>query len=135
LLRSVCDDLWLVDRGSINRFDQDIDAYPAWLTARKSRGGSPGCAIGKPNIQVVRRQLKAQLNQLNRIENEITSLSNAQQALQQQLADNLIYTAENRELLDTTLLQQASYAKKLKQAEDNWMTLSEQIEASQLLVG
>jgi len=135
LLRSVCDDLWLVDRGSINRFDQDIDAYPAWLAARKSRGDSPGCAVGKSNIQAVRRQLKAQLNQLNRIENEITSLSKAQQALEQQLADNLIYAAKNRELLDSTLLQQASYAKKLKQAEDNWMTLSEQIEASQLLVG
>jgi hypothetical protein len=62
-------------------------------------------------------------------------LGKAQQALQLQLADNLIYTAENRQLLDSTLLQQASYAKKLKQAEDNWMTLSEQIEASQLLVG
>lgn len=135
LLRSVCDDLWLVDSGSISRFDQDIDAYPAWLAARKSRGGSPGSAVGKQNFQAVRRQLKTQLNQLNKIENEITSLGKAQQALEQQLADNLIYQAENRQLLDTTLQQQASYARKLKLAEDNWMTLSEQIEASQQLVG
>ena len=37
LLRSVCDDLWLVDGSQITRFEDDLGAYPAWLARRKSR--------------------------------------------------------------------------------------------------
>ena len=28
LLRSVCDDLWLVDNGMLQQFEQDLDYYP-----------------------------------------------------------------------------------------------------------
>ena len=40
LLRSVCDDLWLVDAGALQRFEQDLDAYPVWLVQRKSRNSN-----------------------------------------------------------------------------------------------
>ena len=36
LLRSVCDDLWLVDGAALQRFEQDLDHYPTWLARRKS---------------------------------------------------------------------------------------------------
>ncbi len=37
LLRSVVDDLWLVDSGSLEPFDDDLDGYARWLSKRRQR--------------------------------------------------------------------------------------------------
>ncbi len=42
LLRSVSDDLWLIDDGSLTRFNDDIDAYPRWLANRKAGKADTG---------------------------------------------------------------------------------------------
>ena len=140
LLRSVCDDLWLVDSGQLQRFEQDVDAYPAWLAGRKARGSdspgdSPNESIPALDQHALRKQLRTQQNQLNKIENEMSKLNRANETLQEKLADSSIYQSENREVLDKTLAEQAEFSRKLKQAEEEWMNLSEQIEASERLVG
>jgi ATP-binding cassette subfamily F protein 3 len=128
LLRSVCDDLWLVDAGAVQRFEQDLDAYPAWLVQRKARSGSSAGLISI-NPQQNRRQLKAQLKQLGKIEKTIANLNAARDRLQQKLSDNSIYTAANRDTLDASLVAQAENSKQLVQAEEDWFRLSEAIEA------
>ena len=128
LLRSVCDDLWLVDAGALHRFEQDLDAYPAWLLQRKSRSDdTAGIIIATP--QQKRRQLKVQMNQLGKVEKTIASLSAARDRLAQQLSDNSIYAAANRETLNANLTAQAENSKQLNQAEEDWFRLSESIEA------
>jgi ATP-binding cassette subfamily F protein 3 len=128
LLRSVCDDLWLVDAGALHRFEQDLDAYPAWLLQRKSRNDdTAGIIIATP--QQKRRQLKVQMNQLGKVEKTIASLSAARDRLAQQLSDNSIYAAANRETLNANLAAQAENSKQLNQAEEDWLRLSESIEA------
>jgi len=128
LLRSVCDDLWLVDAGALQRFEQDLDAYPAWLAQRKSRGdGTAGFTAASP--QQDRRQLKQQLNQLGKVEKTMARLSAARESLEQKLSDNSIYAAENRDSLDANLAAQAENRKQLIQAEEDWLRLSEAIEA------
>jgi ATP-binding cassette subfamily F protein 3 len=128
LLRSVCDDLWLVDAGALRRFEQDLDAYPAWLAQRKSRAdGAAGFTVTNP--QQNRRQLKQQLNQLAKVEKIIARLSATRESLEQKLGDNSIYAAENRDLLDANLAAQAENRKQLIQAEEDWLRLSEAIEA------
>jgi len=128
LLRSVCDDLWLVDAGALRRFEQDLDAYPAWLAQRKSRAdGAAGFTMANP--QQNRRQLKQQLNQLGKVEKTIARLSATRESLEQKLGDNSIYAAENRDSLDANLAAQAENRKQLIQAEEDWLRLSEAIEA------
>ena len=127
LLRSVCDDLWLVDAGTLQRFDQDLDAYPAWLVQRKSRSSSPTEFV-TANPQQNRRRLKAQQNQLKKVEKNIASLSAVQERLQQKLSDNSIYDAANRDSLDANLAAQTENSKQLTQAEEDWFRLSEAIE-------
>ena len=127
LLRSVCDDLWLVDDGMLQHFDQDLDHYPSWLAQRKSRGQiAPVTATGNPKR--ARRQHKAQLNQLNRIEKNIAKLCAVKESLEQELGDNSIYDAENRATLNANLAAQAENSKLLAQAEEEWLQLSESIE-------
>ncbi len=127
LLRSVCDDLWLVDRGAVHRFEQDLDHYPSWLAQRKSRGEN-STVIGASNHQQIRRQRKAQLKQLNKIEKNIASLCAAQESLEQKLNDSSIYDAEHRDTLNANLAAQAENRKLLAEAEENWLKLSESIE-------
>jgi len=125
LLRSVCDDLWLVDGGALQHFKGDIDAYPEWLARRKS--GSPqvaGYSSGSPD----RRALKAQQNQLKKIETELVKLNDKRVGLEQQLSDTAIYAAENRDSLNASLAAQAENHKRLAQVEEEWLCLSEAIE-------
>ncbi len=130
LLRSVCDDLWLIDRGALQRFEQDLDAYPAWLAQRKAGGQVQPEARGRQDQQQ-RRELKSHTARLNRIEREIARLSETQAKLEQQLSDHSIYDESNREILNATLAQQAENRKRLSLAEEDWLQLSETIESLQ----
>ena len=125
LLRSVCDDLWLVDGGHLQNFDGDLDDYPAWLARRKATPAEVDVPAGKP---LDRRQLKTQLNRLKKLETEMASLTAACAGLEQQLGEQSIYQAENRDQLKASLAEQAQKSKQLAQVEEEWLSLSEAIE-------
>ncbi len=125
LLRSVCDDLWLVDGGALQRFDGDLDDYPAWLARRKAAPAESAAAPAKP---VDRRELKAQQNRLRKIEKEMTALTQARDRLEQRLGEQSLYAAENREDLEASLAEQAENSRRLAQVEEEWLSLSEAIE-------
>jgi len=125
LLRSVCDDLWLVDGGHLQNFDGDLDDYPAWLARRKATPAEVDVPAGKP---LDRRQLKTQLNRLKKLETEMASLTAACAGLEQQLGEQSIYQAENRDQLKASLAEQAQKSKQLAQVEEEWLNLSEAIE-------
>jgi ATP-binding cassette subfamily F protein 3 len=139
LLRSVCDDLWLVDHGALQRFDQDLDAYPAWLAQRKSGGASRAVASAgggqSGNGKQYRRELKTHNAQLAKIEREIARLGATRDQLEQTLSDQSIYEAQNRETLNSTLVAQAENQERLNLAEENWLRLSETIEALEQKAG
>ncbi len=128
LLRSVCDDLWLVDRGALQRYDQDLDAYPTWLAQRKAGAQNSSAPVAADN-QKNRRRLKAHTTRLNKIEREIASLNAKRELLEQQLSDNSIYDKNNRDTLNSTLAAQAENQKRLELVEEDWLELSETIEA------
>ena len=125
LLRSVCDDLWLVDGGALQRFDGELDDYPAWLARRKAVLPESAAAPGKPPD---RRELKAQQNRLRKIEKEMTTLSAARDRLEQRLGEQSLYAAENREDLEASLAEQAENSRRLAEVEEEWLSLSEAIE-------
>jgi ATP-binding cassette subfamily F protein 3 len=127
LLRSVCDDLWLVDDGELKRFEQDLDHYPSWLAQRKSRGDTATVTVAG-NSQKARRRQKAQLNQLDRIEKNIARLCTVKESLEQKLGDSSIYDPENRETLSAHLAAQAENGRLLALAEEDWLQLSESME-------
>jgi ATP-binding cassette subfamily F protein 3 len=124
LLRSVCDDLWLVDGGRLQTFDGDLDDYPTWLARRKATPADQAVAARPPD----RRQLKTQLNRLKKLETEMASLTAACANLEQQLGEQSIYEAANRDQLNASLAAQAQKGKQLAQVEDEWLSLSEAIE-------
>jgi ATP-binding cassette subfamily F protein 3 len=125
LLRSVCDDLWLVDAGALQHFEGDLDDYPAWLARRKATPDDIVVAAKKP---MDRKQLKAQASQLRKIEKEMTRLTSARDRIEQELSEESIYAAENRNSLNASLASQAENTRRLAQVEEEWLQLSEAIE-------
>ena len=138
LLRSVSDDLWLVDNGNLVPFNDDIDAYPRWLAMRKS--GKPNKdkplqhdspmsrKLDKQQQAEIRKQLQPKIRRLKRVEREVEKLSQQKTALEQSLAEPSIYESENKALLTDVLAQQATVQKELQQLEEEWFELSEELE-------
>jgi ATP-binding cassette, subfamily F, member 3 len=125
LLRSVCDDLWLVDSGALQHFEGDLDDYPAWLARRKSIPAKTVVAAKKP---MDRKQLKAQASQLRKIEKEMVRLTSALDRIELELSEESIYAAENRDSLNASLASQAENTRRLAEVEEEWLQLSEAIE-------
>ena len=125
LLRSVCDELWLVDAGRLQTFDGDLDDYPAWLARRKSTPADSPLPSTKP---VDRRELKAQQNRLRKVESEMARLTAANASLVQQLGDQSLYDDDNQDKLNASLAEQAKTSERLAQVEEEWLLLSEAIE-------
>jgi len=137
LLRTVCDDLWLIDDGKVQRFDADIDAYPKWLATRKQRQAAVsevaplrGGISKKQKRQeaAARRLLQPQINRLKLLESEIEKLTRRKTELDSLLSEAEIYQSEQKDRLSTTLAEQAVVKQELMQKEEEWMLLSEEIE-------
>jgi len=137
LLRSVCDDLWLVDDGKVQRFDADIDGYPKWLATRKQRPSdradvsqTRGSNSKKQKRQdaAARRLQQPKLNRLKQLEKEIEKLTRRKTELETILANSDIYQPDQKSLLTEALAEQATLKQALLQLEDEWMLLGEELE-------
>jgi ATP-binding cassette subfamily F protein 3 len=137
LLRSVCDDLWLIDEGKVQQFNEDIDAYPKWLATRKQRQVAP-CDVApqrggnrkkqKRQQAAARRLLQPQLNRLKLMESEIEKLTRRKAEMESLLGESELYQAQQKAQLTTILAEQTTLLQELYQKEDEWMVLSEEIE-------
>ena len=138
LLRTVCDDLWLIDDGKVQRFDADIDAYPKWLATRKQRQAAVSEVVPqrggnskkqKRQEAAARRLLQPQLNRLKLLESEIEKLTRRKTEMDSLLSEAGIYQSEHKDQLSTTLAEQTMLKQELLQKEEEWMLLSEEIDA------
>lgn len=143
LLRTVCDELLLVDRGQVSEFGDDIDEYPTWLAKRRNLSdaelASSSHAGVKPNKvdkkerkrreAEFRKTVMPQLNRQQRIEREMDKLQKRQSEVEEQLSDNSLYQDEQKEKLRGLLFDQAEGKKKLEELEMEWLELSEDIDS------
>ncbi len=144
LLRSVCDDFWLITKGGIEDFEGDLDDYQKYLldeakrkreslSAASSRAptadqGARGNQAQQRKDQAAKRQALA--NQLKPLQKRLTAIEAALASIEKE-----------REALTSALLESpsrdaiADIGKRTKAAEDRvasleeeWLTVSEQIE-------
>ncbi|SEP88336.1 ATP-binding cassette, subfamily F, member 3 [Ectothiorhodospira magna] len=143
MLRSVCDDFWLVAEGRVTPFEGDLDDYRDWLAARDRQPGegaegeegavhsAAARKARKRDEAALRRQLKPLRDQVTRLEREHSQLEQARQSLDQALADPAIYEASARTQLQTLLGRQADLARQLAATEAAWLEASEALEAAE----
>lgn len=141
LLRSVCDELLIVHDGFVDRFDRSIDDYPAWLKEQEQRPDTHAAkAQEKPRKQLNRKQqrqeqakrrqlLKPLYDSVRNIEQQLSASRTRLQSLQQQLADETIYTDhEHAAALQQLVYDQASEKSRIEDLELRWLEASEALE-------
>ncbi|MDY0013205.1 MAG: ATP-binding cassette domain-containing protein [Rhodocyclaceae bacterium] len=139
LLRSVCDEFWLVARGGVEPFDGDLDDYQQYLLdeARRSReelkaslksppqAAAPAAGTGKKGISP--EQLKGLKRDLGKLEQTILELQSRKHAIEARLASGppareIPGLGKDLQQIDETL----------NAHEENWLRLSEDIEGASL---
>ena len=137
LLRSVCDEFWLVGRGEIKPFDGDLDDYQRYLLDEAKRLREEDKAAGKA-------QQAAMVAPVVKVEPKAPSVSRKplQKELQQTEARMAELNAEKAKL-EAEMQQMAAPARlaelgkqfkaiqqQIDSTEEKWLGLTEQLEAS-----
>ncbi len=137
LLRTVCDDLLLVDRGQVQAFKQEVDDYPRWLAERRNMklDTGPGETKAVPDRKQqkkreaeFRKTIQPQLTRLKRLEREVEKIEQKIAQNDNRLADSAIYQDDAKQELQQLLFSQAENKKQLEQVEQEWFEIDEQIE-------
>ena len=156
MLRAVVDALWLVSRGSLTRFDDDLDGYARWLNDRANKtddqstnektktGQAPDStdgAIGNAAVdrkqqkrdEADRRQKLAPLRRkVSTAERALDDASLALSAIQTKLGDEALYNEDQKSVLNKLLNEEASVRKTLFDCEDDLLACMQALEEAEV---
>jgi ATP-binding cassette subfamily F protein 3 len=141
LLRATADELWLVNAGTVTRFDGDLDDYRDWVLAGSGQGGSSeapgGAGAGDRRTQkraeAAARQRRSDLRrpiqqQLSRIEQELETLVAEKRELDGWLASPDAYLDANKDRLKQALARHGDLGWELARVEATWLELHEALD-------
>jgi ATP-binding cassette, subfamily F, member 3 len=142
LLRNTVNEFLLVANGKLEEFDGDLDDYYKWLLQQRQSQTAPDAnstldADSKMDKKTQRQQsasqrqqLKPLTNKLKNIETHMEKYQTRMSDIENHLGDASIYDDKNKANLQSLLLEQAKVQQSLDEAEENWLMLSEEIEAA-----
>ena len=135
LLRSVCDQFWLVAEGEVRDFDGDLEDYSNWLEKRGGNASTP--AAPKPAAE--RREKKSKggpdrkvrgdrREEVKSIETSLAKLAQERAKLETELGglDYARDAAHARKVTD----RHAVVLRDIEQMETRWLELSERLESA-----
>jgi ATP-binding cassette subfamily F protein 3 len=144
LLRTVSDQLLLVDAGKVTAFDGTLEDYRQWIQEEKKNmlaankkqntqiqdAGQPASSKkeARQNSAEARRQLKPLQNKLKKLEKKMEELGAEKNKLESKLSDSEIYNEENKTVLKDLLAQQVKVESELQEIEMGWLEVSEELE-------
>lgn len=133
LLKSVTDQLILVDNGKVDIFDGDLDDYAKRLQGSLEKSTIEPVAtepvtennLSKKEIRRLeaenRKQLQPLKQRVDRLERKIEQLNQQRDALDIQLADPDLYSEENSEKVSSLMQDKAYLVKDIGELEEQWM--------------
>ena len=137
LLRTTCDELWLVADGRAQPFDGDLDDYAAWLAERRTAARAPDAdkaarkearvadAAARKSMLAQRRSLQKEGEKL---EKQLAGWQAEKAQLDEQLADPALYATPDRQRIDGLNKRQAELADLIETAETCWLEVQEALE-------
>jgi len=143
LLRSVCDDLYIVHNGRLHEFTQSLDEYPNWLKAQDATSDddpSSGTQVTSVSSKKQNRQdeakrrqlLKPHMDRVRKIDRQMNQQRTDLAGLEKILIDETLYTDSSRQEEMTRLLQQqAGLRSSLETLEWEWLEASEKLEQAE----
>jgi ATP-binding cassette subfamily F protein 3 len=136
LLRSVCDQFWLVADGVVQDYDGDLDDYATWLEKRGSAAATPAAPRARSRDErreqrakgaETRRGTAPKRQEIKSIETELAKLGQERGKLEIELA-GLDYgrnAAHARKVNE----RHAAVRHEIEQLETRWLELSERLES------
>ncbi|HDZ77923.1 MAG TPA: ATP-binding cassette domain-containing protein, partial [Gammaproteobacteria bacterium] len=128
LLKSVTDQLILVEHGKVEPFDGDLDDYANRLQApsEKTRAGpvvenSPSKKEARRLEADKRKRLQPLKKSIDRLEKKIEEHNKQLETIEQQLTEPKLYNEENAEKITSLLQDKAYLAKDISELEEQWM--------------
>ena len=145
LLRTVCDDLWLVANQTVEPFNGDLDDYARWLNEsrlnqqRLEQEGSAKVESTGEHTQAARKAkrkddaerrkaLQPLRNKVKKLEQELEQLHAKEAELNEALADAALYEESEKARLLALTTEHGEIKQRLDEVEEEWMTLSEELE-------
>jgi ATP-binding cassette subfamily F protein 3 len=136
LLRSVCDQFWLVADGAVKDFDGDLEDYANWLEKRGGPASTP--AQPKPRGEErraerrrgadARKDLAPRRQEIKSIETSLAKLGQEREKLEKELA-GLDFGRDPAHARKVTE-RHAALARDVEQLETRWLELSERLESA-----
>ncbi|GAB5415512.1 MAG: ATP-binding cassette domain-containing protein [Congregibacter sp.] len=138
LLRSVSEQLYRLEKGRFESFDDDLDAYEALILGgdkepQPATRDAPGKTQGKREQRQAAAAARGQLQPLRKaLQKTEKSLEKQQAALAEvdlALADNALYEPAEKARLNELLQQQGVLRREIETLESEWLEQQEQLEA------
>jgi ATP-binding cassette subfamily F protein 3 len=135
LLKSVTDQLILVDHGKVETFDGDLDDYANRLQSPAEKPKTKPVienGLSKKEARRLeadkRKALQPLKKSVDRLERKIEELNKQLDTIEQQLADPELYNEENTEKMTSLIQDKAYLAKDISELEEQWMEAAERYE-------
>jgi len=145
LLRSVADDLVLVDQGVARVFDGDLDDYARWFMTREQAevDAQVEPAANSAEQRKQRKREEAELrNRLSPLKNEIAKLEKRLAQAQEErgkielsLADSELYAAAAKVKLQDLLQKQTDNSRLIDTLEEQWLEAHDRLEQAMAQAG
>ena len=142
LLRSVCDELWIIKDGTVGRFEYSLDEYPAWLREQQVRGSATTAeraesTRAEPVSRKAQRQREAQQrlllkplrDRVRTIEKQLENQRRKLLEIEQLMTDVTLYSdPERKEEMNSLTQQRTELKATLETLEWSWLEASEALE-------
>lgn len=143
LLRHSVDSYILAHQGKVSEFDGTLEDYHRRVDSKAVNGDKPAKAekvsssqsaptINKKqqrqNSAEHRKARSAITNRIKRVEQKLERANQTLSDVEQLLADNSIYEAENKDKLTDLIHEQAGHKKEIEALEESWLELQEKYE-------
>lgn len=130
LLSLVADRLWLVSNGTVEPFDDDLEAYRRFLLAVDKPETSVKPAAAKPK-RAPREKLLALRAEVRKCEDRVTKLAEMEEKLSAKLADPELYSDAKKGDLEVWNKKYAEITEAMERAEMLWIEAQERLDEAE----
>ena len=144
LIRDTTDELWLVADGKMAVYENDLDSYTRWLSNFRQQqnvaSGTAATPTDSPKVDAkTQRRLAAEQRQrlaplkinADKLEQQLDKAQQDMAELETALADNDLYSDNQRDKLKALLAQQAECRQRIDELEMQWLEAHEALEQLQ----
>lgn len=136
LIELIADRLWLVNQGTVQPFDGDVNDYRQWLNDQKRISDSAAKNTETTSSQKIARKERAEKRKLlqplkdkiKTVEALIQKIDSAYSKLETKMAEPDFYLTVSTEEITTMQIKMAEYLKQKNQAEEDWLILQDELE-------